>query len=102
MPVPAASISRIEVLEAKLEKRAAVAERKVHAAWMATLTEDERRSVDAYVRAWKAAGRRAAIPPDLAALSPRIEADPELSAMRRRAAWLRLGRDWGRVWRALS
>ena len=101
MTVPAGSISRIEVLEAKLDKRAAVAERKLLDAWLATMTSDERRAAEAHARAWKAAGRRVPTPPDLAALGERIENDPALSAMRRRAAWLRLGRDWGRVWRAL-
>ena len=102
MPVPAASIRRIELLEAKLEKRATVAGRKLLDAWLATMTNDERRAAEAHAREWKAAGRRVPTPPDLAALGERIENDPALSAMRRRAAWLRLGRDWGRVWRALN
>ena len=101
MPVPQGSIRRIEVLEAKLEKRAAVAGRRLLDAWLATMTADERRAAEAHARAWKAAGGRVETPPDLAALGKRIESDPALAAMRRRAAWLRLGRDWGSVWRAL-
>ena len=38
MTVPAESIRRIDVLEAKLDKRAAVAERKLLDAWLATMT----------------------------------------------------------------
>ena len=93
---------RIEVLEARLARRAAAAEKRLLAAWLATMTQDERLAAEEHARAWRAAGRRVPTPPDLAALGERIENDPALAAMRRRAAWLRLGRDWGRVWRALS
>ena len=99
--VPVESKRRIEALEAALDKRAAVAGRKLLDAWLATMTDDERLAAEAHALAWKAAGGLVETPPDLAALGKRIENDPALSAMRRRAAWLRLGRDWGRVWRAL-
>ena len=102
MTVPVESRRRIEALETALEKRAAVAERKLLDAWLATMTADERRAAEAHALAWKAAGGRVPTPPDMASLGERIENDPGLAAMRRRAAWLRLGRDWGRVWRALS
>ena len=88
MSVPVESKRRIEVLEAKLEKRAATAERKLLDAWLATMTAEERRAAEAHARAWKASGGRVETPPDLAALGARIENDPALSAMRRRAAWL--------------
>ena len=93
---------RIEVLEARLARRAAAAEKRLLAAWLATMTQDERRAAEEHARAWRAAGGRVPTPPDMASLGERIENDPALAAMRRRAAWLRLGRDWGRVWRALS
>ena len=100
--VPVESRRRLEALEAMLDKRATVASRKLLDAWLATMTNDERRAAEAHASAWKAAGGRVETPPDLAALGERIENDPVLSAMRRRAAWLRLGRDWGSVWRALT